>query len=131
MGLIRQKIRMNGGIKKKWREIDVIFDSGATNCFIREDVAKESCKLLDLDETEEYTTANGEKLRVTQKCVWEAEIDGKKVTDQAFLLPHIGTDVEMIIGTPTFQRYQMKLEFSDEIGKDVVRVMRPAVNLLL
>ena len=122
---------MNGGIKGQWREVDVIFDSGATNCFIREDVAQEFCNVLDLGESMEYTTANGEKIIVTQKCTWEAEIDGKRVTDQAYLLPQIGVDVEMIIGTPTFQRYQMKLEFSEEAEEDVVRVTRPEVNLLL
>ena len=130
MGLIRRILRMNGGIKNTWREVDVIFDSGSTNCFIRADVAQEFCNVLDLDTPEEYTTANGDKILVTQMCIWAAEIDGVMVRDQAFLLPQIGVDVEMIIGTPTFQRYQIKLEFSED-GEDFVRVTRPPVNLLL
>jgi len=74
MGLLRKTIRMNGGIKGTWREVDVIFDSGATNCFIREDIANEFCQILDLDELLEFSMANGEKLPVTQWCAWRVEI---------------------------------------------------------
>lgn len=72
---------MNGGFKNKWGEMDVIFDSGATNCFIREEVTNNFCKPLDINEIEEYTTSNGDKLHVSQKSVWTTEKDGKKVTD--------------------------------------------------
>ena len=75
--------------------------------------------------------ANGEKLPVTQWCAWRAEIDGRIITDVAYLLPQVGDGVEMIIGTPALQRYQMWLEFSEEGGEDIILVTKPELNFLL
>ncbi len=136
MGVIRKKLLVFGGLEDKngkdiMKELDVLFDSGASVSFIKSAVAKDLCSIV---KTTPDIVRGAKKLRikVNKKCSFETEIEGEKIEDIAYLIDDIADGIELILGAHTFQRYGMVLEFNDDekIG-DTVRVTKPLKNLLL
>ena len=136
MGLIRKKLIVFGGLEDKngndiKKELDVLFDSGASVSFIRSDVAKGLCSVVKITPNV-VRGAKKLKIRVNRSCSFETVVAGEIIQDSAYLINDIADGIELIIGARTFQRYGMVLEFNDDetIG-DNVRVTKPINNLLL
>jgi predicted aspartyl protease len=125
MGVIRKKIDVYGG--KASKDLEVLFDSGASQSVIDRSIAEQICIIIPLREPLEIKIPNNGSIIVTHVCTFYMEIDGHKVSDTALILDNLG-EVDMVIGAKTMQRYGMHLEFSEE--KDLVRVTKPQEPIL-
>jgi predicted aspartyl protease len=118
---------------KAERELDVLFDSGASATVMREDVAAEVCVLAPLRKPRKFTGADGKRVTVKEAGWFETTVGDTDISGEVFALPvPLADGIEMIIGVDILQKYDITLEFSSDPAKgDVVRVNRPAQTQFL
>ena len=110
MGIINKRLWVSGSIGK--RECEVLFDTGASACFVRDDIVKEVSQILPLSTPLTFTLGNG----TTMKSEFTTDL---QVNIKEHLLAHMFLVVqklpyEVIIGADFLQRWKIKLNPATE-----------------
>ena len=113
MAVIQKEIKLVGS--KGEKEVDAIFDSGATYSCIRPELAEKLGLVESLPEPMDFGTAReGERLSTKEAIRLNFYLDGYRFSDEFMLIPHLSEEV--IIGAKTLQAWRMKLNFeTDEV----------------
>jgi predicted aspartyl protease len=123
VGLIVKKLRVAGD--KGERRLEVLFDTGASASFIRQEVVERIATTLKLPSPEAYTLGDGVgKLRVRETAVLYVYIDGVRISDNFIVAPRLSDSV--IIGANTLQKWRVKLDLENEeiiINKRTARML--------
>lgn len=123
MGRVTKKLRVAGD--KHERRLQVLFDTGASASFVRQDVVARIATTLKLPSPETYTLADGAgKLRVTNTAVLYVYINGIRISDNFIVAPRLADEV--IIGANTLQKWRIKLDLENErviIDKKMARLL--------
>ncbi len=111
MGRIRQNIDIMG--HKCW----ALFDSGAKNTYVIQDVAR-SLPVFEIKSTESVSLG-GKIHQVTKNCWFEGILEGFPIRCHARILNNIGTDddgknIEILIGALTMQEWGIRLDMEAE-----------------
>jgi predicted aspartyl protease len=108
MDIIRQELLVKGdkGVKR----LSVVFDSGATRSFVRNDVANELCTPKKLLIPREFIVADGNKIIREFFCDLVVEIEGREIGVEAFLVDNL--PVPMIFGAPNMEAYRIRLNLA-------------------
>lgn len=116
MAVIQKKIKLKGS--KGSKEVEAIFDSGATYSCIQPELADKLGNIEPLPEIMDFTTAKqGEKLQAKEAIRLNFYLNGYRFSDEFMLIPNLSEEV--IIGTKTLQAGRMKLNFeTDEVVID-------------
>jgi len=130
MGHIMRKLPIRGD--KDTKELNVLFDSGASRSVIGQETAENICHITPLVEPIALTLANGEKISVTGGCFFSTTLKDNAtkqkcpLTGSALVSPEFqGTNgEEMIIGIPELQSHQIELKFSQKKGQDKIDLSR-------
>jgi predicted aspartyl protease len=123
VGLIVKKLRVAGD--KGERRLEVLFDTGASASFIRQEAVERIATTLKLPSPEAYTLGDGVgKLRVRETAVLYVYIDGVRISDNFIVAPRLSDSV--IIGANTLQKWRVKLDLENEeiiINKRMARML--------
>ena len=123
MGLIIKTLRVAGD--KGERRLEVLFDTGASASFVRQDAAEKIATTLKLPSPEAYTLGDGVgKLRVRETAVLYVYIDGVRISDNFIVAPRLSDSV--IIGATTLQKWRVRLDLENErviIDKRMARLL--------
>ncbi|MFQ5881618.1 MAG: retropepsin-like aspartic protease [Candidatus Methylomirabilales bacterium] len=123
MGLIIKRLRVLGD--KGERRLQVLFDTGASASFVRQDVVARLATTLKLPSAETYTLTDGAgKLRVNETAVLYVYINGIRISDNFIVAPRLSDQV--IIGANTLQKWRIKLDLENEkviIDKRMARLL--------
>lgn len=110
MGLIRKKLEVAGSVSRK--DCDVLFDTGASACFVREDVARELAQVLKAPVSLTFTL--GDETAFTAEYTTDLYVDIK----EHFLVHHFlvvpKLPCEVIVGSDFLQRWKIKLDPATE-----------------
>jgi len=130
MGVLAKRIRLEGS--KGDREVEALFDSGASMSFIRESLAEELAHLEPLRKPLIFETAKaGEKLVAEEAVRLDFYLDGDRLSDEFLVVPdHIATE-DVIIGASTFQKWRLILDFEKEDVYSIRKIRRHMLKLSL
>ena len=130
MGVLAKKIRLEGS--KGEREIDALFDSGASMSFIKEFLAEELAHLEPLRRHLIFETAKAEEeLMVEQRVILDFYLDGDRLSDEFLVVPdHIATE-DVIIGAKTMQAWRLIIDMEKEDVYSIRKVRRHMLKLCL
>jgi len=108
MSIIQKRVKLVGS--KGTREVEALFDSGATYSCIRPDIARELDVVNLLPERMVFGTAkNGDQLIATERTTLNFFLKDCRFSDEFMLIPDLSE--ELIIGAKTLQAWRMKLDF--------------------
>jgi predicted aspartyl protease len=123
MGLIIKRLRVAGD--KGERRLQVLFDTGASASFVRQDAVNKIATTLKLPSPETYTLADGAgKLRVNETAVLYLYINGIRISDNFIVAPRLSDEV--ILGANTLQKWRIKLDLEHDriiIDKRMARLL--------
>ncbi len=123
MDLIIKKLRVAGD--KDERRLQVLFDTGASASFVRQDVADSIATTLKLPASRTFTLGDGlGRLRVNETVVLYVYIGGVEISDNFIVAPRLSDEV--IIGANTLQKWRIKLDLENEkviIDKRMARLL--------
>ena len=112
MGQVRTDIKVNG--KKCW----TLFDSGAENTYVRQEVA---CPLSPQKLPKTIKSHLGGKAhKITHSCRLDAIVEGKWVMVDAYIIDEIGFDkkkrqpYDILFGARAMQQWGMELNLKKE-----------------
>jgi hypothetical protein len=123
MGLIRKRLEVAGSLGRK--DCDVLFDTGASACFVRENVARGLAQILKTPGP--LTFSLGDETPFTAEYTTDLHVDIK-----GHSLPHIFLVVpklpcEVVIGADFLQRWKIKL---DPVTEDFI-IDEKALEIIL
>jgi len=108
MGRITKQIEIEGS--KGSKVVEVLFDSGAEDSFIRRDLADEFCDITPPRRPAEFTLGDGETIVMPMGlCALTAELEECGIGWTAWVVEHLSREV--IIGADVLQKYNIKLDF--------------------
>lgn len=111
MAVMQKKLELAGSRGRK--EVEALFDSGASYSCISKELAVRLEVTLLLPEPLEFETAEkGQKLQVTEVVRLDFHLNGYRFSDEFMVVPNLAEEV--IIGTTTMQKWRFKLEFEAE-----------------
>lgn len=111
MGIIEQRLKIKGDLDSK--DLDVMFDSGASMSVIRKDIAKKICGINYFDKPKTMILADGKtKIKAIGTCDFITEIDGCEIDDNMRVVDNLSKD--MIIGASTLQKHKIKMIFDEK-----------------
>ena len=130
MGVLAKRIRLEGS--KGGREIDALFDSGASMSFIKESLAQELETVLMLPKPLYFETAKaGEGLEVDQAVRLDFYLDGDRLSDEFLVVPdHIATE-DVIIGAKTMQAWRLIIDMEKEDVYSIRKVRKHMLKLII
>lgn len=107
MGKIVKRCEIEGDKGRK--EVDVLFDSGASYSIIRKDVAEKVATILRFSKGMEFTLANGKTPMHTREItiLKILAVDKKDVSDDFYVVNELSRDV--IVGADMMQTWDMHL----------------------
>jgi predicted aspartyl protease len=106
--IIRRDIMFQGTAAK--RVCNVLFDSGATLSFIREDIGIALGQLNTIPKPYHVQTAvEGQFMLLDKAVLGLFTLEGHELYDVFVLMP--GQSEEVVIGVDTLQKYHCKLDF--------------------
>jgi hypothetical protein len=108
LGLIRQVLLVKGDRGEK--RLSVLFDSGASRCLIKRDVAREISTPKRLLIQREFTVADGHKVSCKYFSDLIVEIEGKRIGIEAFLVNDL--PVPLVFGALEMEAYMIKLDLA-------------------
>ncbi len=113
MSVITKKIRLVGS--KGSKEVETIFDSGATYSCIAPELAEELEILTSLPEPMIFGTAEkGGTLKSEKAARLNFYLDGYRFSDEFMVIDNLSESA--IIGAATLQKWRLKLDFEhDEV----------------
>jgi len=106
MGLIRKKLEVAGSLAK--RDCDVLFDTGASACFVREDVARGLSQILKWPTPFTFTLGNETTITAEHTTDLRVDIKGHPLAHMFLVVPNL--PCEVVIGTDFLQRWKIKLD---------------------
>ena len=110
MGLIRKRLDVGGGLGK--RECDVLFDTGAAACFIREDVAQQLNPLLQTLTPLTFALGDETCIEADHITGLQVNLDGHWLYHSFLVIPKL--PVEVVIGADFLQRWKIGLDPATE-----------------
>lgn len=110
MGLIRKQLNVAGSLGE--RKCTVLFDTGASASFVREDIAREVAQTLRAPKPLYFTLGNGAVIRAEYTTDLHIEIDGHTLAHMFLVFP--GLPDELIIGADFLQRWKIRLDPATE-----------------
>lgn len=111
MGRIRCEIEMNG--RKCW----TLFDSGARNTYVTEDITK-SLNVIKIPKTVSVALG-GKSHKISETCTLIGYIEGKMFFTTAGVIDEIGEDeerktIDILFGALAMQQWGIRLLVDDE-----------------
>lgn len=110
MGLIRKNLEVAGSISR--RACNVLFDTGASACFVREDVARELSQVLKSPTPLAFTLGDETVIRTENLTVLYVNIKDHLLFHHFLIVPKLPSEV--VIGADFLQRWKIKLDPSTE-----------------
>lgn len=113
MGLIKKELKIKGD--KGDKNLEVLFDSGASVSVIRQDIAEEICTINYFKEAKPMTLADGETtIDSVGTCTFITGLEGCEIDDDMRVVDKLNSD--MIIGASTLQKHEIKMYFDEKKG---------------
>ena len=111
MGLLTKKLRVVGD--KGERRLQVLFDTGASDSFIRQDLIRNIATPVKLPSPKVYTLADGAgRLHAEETVVLHLYVAGVMISDNFIVAPRLSDPA--IIGANTLQKWRIKLDLENE-----------------
>lgn len=110
MGPIRKKLEVAGSISK--RDCDVLFDTGASACFVKEGVARELAQVLKAPFPLTFTLGDESIITAENATVLHVDIKGHFLFHHFLVVPKL--PCEVVIGADFLQRWKIKLDPATE-----------------
>ena len=109
MGLIYKAIKVSGN--KGTKDVKALFDTGASESFIRADIAKELSSPARLPNPKEFEMGRG-TLKVSRAMIGDIQLDGATLFTTLLIVPNLTK--ELILGADFFQRWKIRLNPENE-----------------
>ena len=112
------KVAGNKGSK----EVKALFDSGASESFIRADIAKELSSPTRLPNPKTFEMGRG-TLKVTRAMLGDVQLNGATLFATLLVVPNLTE--ELILGADFFQRWKVRLNPENEeviLDKDSLKL---------
>ena len=109
MGLIYKAIKVSGN--KGTKDVKALFDTGASESFIRADIAKELSSPARLPNHKEFEMGRG-TLKVRRAIIGDIQLDGATLFATLLIVPNLTE--ELILGADFFQRWKIRLNPENE-----------------
>ena len=109
MGLIYKAIKVSGN--KGTKDVKALFDSGASESFIRADIAKELSSPSRLPNPKEFEMGRG-TLKVSRAMIGDIQLDGATLFTTLLIVRNLTE--ELILGADFFQRWKIRLNPENE-----------------
>jgi predicted aspartyl protease len=122
MGLIRKKLTVAGSLGEE--KCQVLFDTGASACFVREDVAKRLSPILKAPTPLTFTLGDETAFTAEYTTDLQVNIDGHPLTHMFLVVPKL--PYEVILGADFLQRWKIKLDPTTEefiIDEEALRIV--------
>jgi hypothetical protein len=110
MGLIRKELRVAGSLGGK--DCDVLFDTGASACFVRENVATAVAQILKVPKPLTFTLGDETPFAAEWTTDLHVNINGHSLPHIFLVVPKL--PCEVIIGADFLQRWKIKLDPATE-----------------
>lgn len=110
MGLIRKELRVAGSLGRK--ACDVLFDTGASACFVREDVAAVLAQILKTPVPLTFTLGDETPFSAEWTTDLHVNINGHSLPHIFLVVPKL--PCEVIIGADFLQRWKIMLDPATE-----------------
>ena len=105
MGLIYKQMKLGGN--KGEMDVTVLFDTGASLCFVRKDVAEKVADISKAPARLKILTPSG-TLETEEAAILQLWVDGHALFWTFLVLPELSED--LIVGTDFFQRWKIRLD---------------------
>jgi len=113
MGLITKELLIWGSDGRS--TLEALFESGASACFVREDVARELGPILKAPFPLSFTLGNEESVTAEQIAVLYLQLRGHNLWHTFFVVPRL--PYSLIIGADFLQRWNIGL---DPVGEELI-----------
>ena len=110
MGIIKKELMVAGS--KAQRQCEVLFDTGASACFVREDVAAELGQVLKAPFPLAFKIGNNTVMRAEKMTVLFVDLQGHNLSFIFLVTPEL--PYEVIVGADFFQKWKIKLDPATE-----------------
>jgi predicted aspartyl protease len=110
VGLIRHRLEIAGSVSRK--DCEVLFDTGASACFVKEEVAKELSQILKWPTPFIFTLGNETTIKAEHTTDLRVDIKGHPLGHMFLVVPSL--PYEVIIGADFLQRWKIKLDPATE-----------------
>lgn len=106
---VSRKVIVRGN--RGFEEVDALFDTGATQTYIRRELAERIGDLIQLSKPASATLADGTtKMAVTHRIALDIDIDGKVIDWLARVADNLSH--QLIVGAPTMQTFNILIDLS-------------------
>jgi len=123
MGIIKKKIKVAGS--KLERECEVLFDTGASSCFVREDVALQLGQAVKAPYPLAFRLGNNTVMTADRTITLFLDMKGHKLSFYFLVVAEL--PYEVIVGADFFQKWKIKL---DPITEDFI-IDEKALEIML
>ncbi len=109
MGLIYKNLKLQGHQGR--RIVNTLFDTGASQCFVRKNIAQEIAALSKAPVEMRFETATG--IMETDELIFaQVRINGHQLFGTFIVVPELSE--ELILGADFFQRWKITLDPENE-----------------
>ena len=123
MGIIKKQVKVAGS--KSERDCEVLFDSGASACFVREDVARQLGQLVKAPYPLAFRLGNNTVMTADRTIDLFLDMKGHKLSFYFLVVAEL--PYEVIVGANFFQNWKIKL---DPITEDFI-IDEEALEIML
>ena len=123
MGIIKKQVKVAGS--KSERDCEVLFDSGASACFVREDVARQLGQLVKAPYPLAFRLGNNTVMTANRTIDLFLDMKGHKLSFYFLVVAEL--PYEVIVGANFFQNWKIKL---DPITEDFI-IDEEALEIML
>ena len=110
MGIIKKEIMVAGSSGE--RKCEVLFDTRASACFVREDVASELGQIVRAPFPLAFKLGNNTVMKAEKTMDLFLDLKGYKLSFYFLVVPEL--PYEVIVGTDFFRKWKIKLDPSTE-----------------
>ena len=122
MGSVRKRLTVAGSLGSE--ECQVLFDTGASACFVREDVARRLSQVLKAPTPMTFTLGDETAFTAEYMTVLQTDIDGHSLPHMFLVVPKLL--YEVILGADFLQRWKIQLDPATEefiIDEEALRIV--------
>lgn len=123
MGVIIKQTIVAGS--ESQRRCEVLFDTGASACFAREDIASELGQIVKSPFPIAFRLGNNTVMRVDKTITLFLDLKGHKLSFYFLVVPEL--PYEVIVGADFFQKWKIKL---DPVTEDFI-IDEKALEIML
>src|SRR5262245_10926889 len=105
--LLRADLRLIG--QKESVAARVLFDTGASDSFVRRALAERIAALVPLPSPMRFTLGDGRPLNITDTVVLALQIGDQVITDHFMVFPGDSVE-EVVLGASTMRKFGLKLD---------------------